>query len=328
MDLTQAPPVQPLVSILIPTYRRARFLVSAICSAREQSLSDIEILVLDDCSPDDTPQVVRRFLGDPRVRHIRHPKNLGIAENWRRGIEFAKGTYFCILHDDDTLESTFLEKLVQPLEKDDSLILSFCDQWFMDSREKRLLQRSSDASRGYRRDRFQEGPLVDFARAALIDDSIPAGASVYRTRMIKPGFVDNRARGSIDMWLLYQCFKTGGGAYYVPERLMNYREHDGGMVRSMPFEMIEGHLFRYRSLLEDNQLAPLYPELREKLATALEWLGMALLRSKQFEKAREPFMQAAKITPTAKAYLGLALSFGGNAGLFALDLFSKLRPRR
>jgi len=271
---------------------------------------------------------VDRFLSDPRVRHIRHPKNLGIAGNWRRGIEIAQGKYFCILHDDDTLESTFLEKLVKPLENDESLILSFCDQWFMDQTGKRLLQESVDASKGYRRDTFAEGSLADFARAALIDDSIPAGASVYRTSLIKPSFVDDRARGSIDMWLLYQCFKTGCGAYYVPERLMNYRVHDQGMCRSMPFEMIEGHLFRYRSLLADSQLAPMHPHFRLKLATALEWLGMALLRSKRFNESRPPFRQAAEIVPSAKTRLGLALSYCGRAGLFALDAFATIQAKR
>src|SRR5438046_2072623 len=101
----------PLVTILIPTYNRASFLVEAITSAQAQSFSNIEIVVLDDYSPDQTRETVQPFLADGRIRYVRHEKNMGIAANWRFGIEAGRGDYFCILHDDDTLEPAFVERL-------------------------------------------------------------------------------------------------------------------------------------------------------------------------------------------------------------------------
>ena len=317
--------MMPLLTILIPTYNRARFLVEAVASAQAQSLSNIEIIVLDDCSPDETPEAVLPFLADGRIRYVRHEKNMGIAANWRFGIEAARGEYFCILHDDDTIEATFLETLMRPLADDVTLILSFCDHWVMDAGGRRLSEASRDSSRGYGRDKLPEGRLRDFAQDALITNSIPAGAAVYRRTMVKPSFVDDRARGSIDMWLLYQCFKTGAGAYFVPERLMNYRLHAHGMSRSMPFEMIEGHLFRYRWMLQDLDLVNFRTEFGGRLAEVLEWHGMALLRSNNFARARQSFREAFFARRTGKAFLGLALSYIGKAGLLLVNIIGRVR---
>jgi glycosyltransferase involved in cell wall biosynthesis len=317
----------PQVTILIPTYNRAGFLVQAIASAQAQAFRDVEILVLDDCSPDHTGDAVQPLLRDGRIRYVRHEKNMGIAANWRFGIEAARGEYFCILHDDDTLEPAFVERLVRPLAADESLILTFCDQWVMDAGGNRQPEESRKASRAFGRDRLAEGRLADFASVLLIANSIPAGAAMYRRRMVQPAFVDDHARGSIDMWLLYQCMKTGGGAYFIPECLMNYRVHAHGMSRSMPFEMIEGHLFRYRRMLDDPDLARLRPALAGRLAEVLEWHGMALLRSHRHVQSRQSFREAFRARRTAKAFLGLASSYFGKAGLTAMEWLAGVRRK-
>ena len=108
--------MKPLVTILIPTYNRAEFLREAIQSAVTQTHRELEILILDDASPDETAAVAAEFADDPRVTYVRHSKNLGITGNWRAGIERAKGEFFCLLHDDDTFEPTFVESLLLPMQ--------------------------------------------------------------------------------------------------------------------------------------------------------------------------------------------------------------------
>src|SRR5580700_358729 len=114
----------PLVSILIPTYKRAALLPLAVQSALEQSYPSIEVLILDDCSPDDTTSAATRFAGDRRVRYIRHETNLGLPRNWQFGIDAARGEFFSILHDDDSLEPTFVKDLLAPLLGDPDLAFS------------------------------------------------------------------------------------------------------------------------------------------------------------------------------------------------------------
>jgi glycosyltransferase involved in cell wall biosynthesis len=122
----------PLVTILVPTYKRAEFLKVALESALAQTHKPLEILVLDDASPDNTPEVVAQYSSDSRIRYVRHEQNKNISGNWRFGIENARGEFFAILHDDDSFEPEFIARLLEPHLKDEDTILSFCDHWVMD----------------------------------------------------------------------------------------------------------------------------------------------------------------------------------------------------
>lgn len=99
----------PLVSICVPTYRRAAFLGGTLSSALAQTVMDFEIVVVDDCSPDDTAGVVREFK-DPRIRYVLNEKNLGVPENLNRAMSLARGEFLVLLEDHDLLEPNYLEE--------------------------------------------------------------------------------------------------------------------------------------------------------------------------------------------------------------------------
>ena len=99
----------PLFSFCIPTYRRAAFLGRTLSSALAQTVTDFEIIVVDDCSPDDTAEVVRGFT-DPRIRYTLNEKNLGVPENLNRAMSLAKGEYLVLLEDHDLVDPTYLEE--------------------------------------------------------------------------------------------------------------------------------------------------------------------------------------------------------------------------
>lgn len=103
----------PIVTIAIPCYKVA-FLDKAITSALNQTWRNIEVIVVDDASPDDILSIVNRF-SDDRLRYIRNDKNLGSlnpALNWNRCLELAKGEFFCLLCDDDIYKPEFVEILL------------------------------------------------------------------------------------------------------------------------------------------------------------------------------------------------------------------------
>lgn len=304
----------PIVSILIPTYKRASFLREAIASALAQTYHDVEVLVLDDASPDETPSVVAEFAGDTRLRSIRHPGNLGIAENWRAGIEAKQGDFFCILHDDDTFEPEFVQTLIQPLLGDPDAILTCSDHWMMDSAGNRLASVSDECSRRFRRDGMRNGKLPDFARSALVDASPPIGATLFRSSMIRPEFIHEKAKGSIDAWLFYECVRTGRSAYYCSQRLMNYRIHAGGMSSSMPLYMTEGHIFRYRRILADPERASLHVEIVGKLAEALTVYSVNLLVQGRCGEARQSAREALTLRFSRRAQVIHLLTYAGEVG--------------
>ena len=90
----------PLVSAVIPTYNRASLVVRAINSVLAQTLQDIEIIVVDDASSDDTESVVKS-LTDSRIKYIRHPTNRNGSAARNTGIKAATGQYVALLDSDD-----------------------------------------------------------------------------------------------------------------------------------------------------------------------------------------------------------------------------------
>ncbi len=99
----------PRVSVLMPAYNAAGTIREAIDSALAQTLSDLEVVVVDDGSRDETAQIVASY-ADPRVRLLRNPKNLGMPATRQRGADAARGEYLAILDSDDRAHPTRFER--------------------------------------------------------------------------------------------------------------------------------------------------------------------------------------------------------------------------
>ena len=98
-----------MISVIIPTYNTALLIERTIRSVLAQSCQDLELLVVDDCSTDDTLDVVRN-VGDSRIRIFRQPENRGPAAARNRGLAEAKGGYCAFLDGDDYWEPEFLKE--------------------------------------------------------------------------------------------------------------------------------------------------------------------------------------------------------------------------
>jgi glycosyltransferase involved in cell wall biosynthesis len=95
----------PKVSVLIPTYNRAKFLAACLDSVLAQDYQNIEVLISDNHSSDNTPDIIKKYLSDSRVRYYRNETNMGVVANWKRLVyEHATGDYGKLLCDDDYLE--------------------------------------------------------------------------------------------------------------------------------------------------------------------------------------------------------------------------------
>jgi glycosyltransferase involved in cell wall biosynthesis len=105
----------PKVSVVIPTYNRARFLRAAVRTVLDQTFQDFEIVIVDDASSDDTPAVVAS-LGDGRIKYIRHEQNRRIAGARNTGVSSSAGEYIAFLDDDDEWRPRKLEQQVQILD--------------------------------------------------------------------------------------------------------------------------------------------------------------------------------------------------------------------
>jgi glycosyltransferase involved in cell wall biosynthesis len=107
--LDPRPSHSPLVTIAIPTYNRANsYLPQALRSALAQTYSNLDIVVADNCSSDDTEAIVRDF-HDSRIRYFRHPVNIGAHSNFKFCLEQGRGDYFLLLQDDNLIDKDFID---------------------------------------------------------------------------------------------------------------------------------------------------------------------------------------------------------------------------
>ena len=118
------------VSVIIPNYNHARFLPRRIESVLHQTYQDFELILLDDCSTDDSRSILSKYADDPRVRMEFNVKNSGSTfKQWNKGVGMARGEYVWIAESDDYADERLLEKLVVRLDSEPNVVFSYCRSW-------------------------------------------------------------------------------------------------------------------------------------------------------------------------------------------------------
>ncbi|MFZ1305073.1 MAG: glycosyltransferase family 2 protein [Ferruginibacter sp.] len=117
--------VFPLVTIAIPTYNNERYIADAITSAMAQDYPNLEILIADDASEDNTEQIVRSFCTDPRVHYFKNKKNIGRVANYHKALyQLATGEWYLNLDGDDYLtDPSFISKAVSWTRDYDNVVM-------------------------------------------------------------------------------------------------------------------------------------------------------------------------------------------------------------
>lgn len=120
----------PTVSFVVPCYNLANFLAECVDSILSQSYNGIEIIILDDCSPDNTAEVSRSIISahpGRMISYIVNSENLGNIRTYNRGIQLAQGTYVWILSPDDRLRAkNIVAKYVGLMEANQEIGYTFC----------------------------------------------------------------------------------------------------------------------------------------------------------------------------------------------------------
>ena len=233
----------PLVSIVIPTYRRPTLLAEAIASALGQdSADDYEVLVLDNDAEATAPfsaEVVAASFQDPRLRYVRNAKNLGMTGNWNRGLEVARGTWMTLLHDDDLLYPGFLEGVLPLFDRSD---LITC----------RVAVGSSPPSVGAARSNHRKAQAHRLHESDLAFSNVsPAPGIIFRraAALHLGGFREAwYPCADYDFWIRYV---THCRAWSVPEILAFYRIQDNESLQTTTrIQMAEKAALLQKDLVE------------------------------------------------------------------------------
>lgn len=211
----------PEVSLCIPTFNDAATLADALRSATSQRGRDIEILVLDNASTDETPRLVAALAGsDARIRYLRHPENLGMAGNFNAAIRHSIGRNVLLLCADDALEAGCVERMAGALDERRDASMVVCGRWICD---ERLQPRRVHRLRG-RPSLVDGGTLMRecFAYGNRIGEP---SAVMFRREMAGPGF-DDRYSQVLDLVMWFRLLERGP-AVVLPEPLCRIRTHPG-----------------------------------------------------------------------------------------------------
>jgi glycosyltransferase involved in cell wall biosynthesis len=233
----------PKVSFVVPCFRLAHLLGDCLGSILSQTFSDIEVIVMDDCSPDDTAAVTASF-DDPRVRYVRNERNLGHLRNYNAGIELACGEYVWMISADDRLGVPYvLERFVRVMDEQPHVGFVFCPAVLFDGTADGDVISSHGSSDVVFRNR-------DFLRPLLQANCVPAPAGMVRRRAY-----DRTGLFPLDLpfagdWYLWLALALHFDVAYLAEPMVRYRVHDLNMTKTClrnPGGVIaEGEAVRWR----------------------------------------------------------------------------------
>jgi len=116
---------EPLFSVVVPTRNRAHLIGGALASVLEQDFDDYELVVSDNCSRDNTAEVVREVAGE-RARYVRAPESLSMPDHWEFAIEQARGRYVTYLCDDDALSPDALSRIADVIKTTGTKLVAAC----------------------------------------------------------------------------------------------------------------------------------------------------------------------------------------------------------
>jgi glycosyltransferase involved in cell wall biosynthesis len=257
----------PLVSVLTAAYRSdATHLRAALQSALGQSCTDFEVVVSDD-SPDDRLRDLVESLGDSRIRYRINTPPLGVADNHARCLRDARGEYVVLLNHDDTLEPTFLEQLMAPLQADGSLALAFCDHWIINARGERNAAETDAASRRYGRAHLAPGAHRPFFRL-LLNQTIPMAMGTMFRRLALVDSMPPQAGPAYDLWLAYLLCRHGMGAFYVRERLSSWRSHPTNLTSAGDIRLLDGAASCWAAVARDPAMSSVRKSARVRESRA------------------------------------------------------------
>lgn len=244
----------PKVSVIIPNYNHAAYLNKRIQSVLNQTYQDFEVLLLDDCSTDNSREIIENYIQkDKRIKKVFNEVNSGSTfKQWNKGISHATGEYIWIAESDDFAEEIFLERLVYQLDNYPTAGLAYCQSWIIDENNAVLHSGlkwiSKEFADRWRNSFFNSGP-EECRKYLIIHNTIfNASAVLFKKSVyIQAGFVDEQFRYVGD-WMQWVKMLLISDVVFVAEHLNYFRKHQ--------------HTTRSISYLNFNELNEYYTVLK------------------------------------------------------------------
>src|SRR5215469_7943906 len=301
----------PNVSIIVPNYNHGPFLPQRLDSILGQTFQNFELILLDDCSTDESRLILDKYRSDPRVKIEFNSTNSGSTfKQWNKGVRLARGEYVWIAESDDYADPRLLERLVGVLENEPEAVFAYCRSWRItkDGRRDGFADWYLADVDPYRWTAdFRADGLEECRRHFVHVNSVPnASAVVFRKSIYeRVGGADERLLVCGD-WKLWVSMAFEGRIAYLGEPLNYYREHDA-TVRSKVVQTGRGAaepIKMVRWMLERVTPTPSIVEKAFSMASYF-WIPLVLNRSIPFDHRLAVLSDARAIDPHALRRLSL-----------------------
>ncbi|MGC0366959.1 glycosyltransferase involved in cell wall biosynthesis [Rhodococcus sp. 27YEA15] len=214
----------PRVSIVVPAYNNADYIVETVDSILNQTFTDFEVIIADHSSTDDTMTVLSRYADDPRIEILTTEAGGGAKRNWDRVSEAANGELLKLVCGDDTIYPDCLAKQVQAFDENPSVVLVASQRKLVDANGKTILSARGLAG--------LKGLVTGRAAARK---TVTAGANIFgepgcvlmkRSALKAAGWWDDTNPYVIDE-ATYTAVALQGDVYAIPEPLASFRVNAG-----------------------------------------------------------------------------------------------------
>lgn len=229
---------KPLVSIVIITYNSSEYVLETLESAKLQTYQNIELIVSDDCSTDNTVAICREWLEKNKSRFIRTElitveENTGIPANCNRGYKKAQGEFIKGIAGDDILLPNCVEDLVNAIG-DDFIITGICQCFHLDKDGKKVWDNERPSSDKY--SFFDANSEVQYKRLLTESFNFSPGVLLRKELFEKTGFYDERYRYIEDLPFWLKCTSLGIRITLLQKKVVLYRTgHNSAVSRKTTF---------------------------------------------------------------------------------------------
>ncbi|MBQ6815002.1 MAG: glycosyltransferase family 2 protein [Lachnospiraceae bacterium] len=293
-----------IVDVFIVTYNRANYLRESINSVLKQTYKEFDLIILDNCSNDNTREVVEEF-SDDRIKYIRHDTNLGGLGNICYAYANSTKKYFVIFHDDDVMKENYLEKQIDVMEKDSRISILSCETDIINEKSQYIHKKAIKESATIK---LYEGKQL-FYDYLYNRKYINFPTIMYRTEHVRKMQVEilPEAGPSADILYCMDVERFGGTVGVQEVSLVNYRNHSAQDSQQSRVKMVEmlfnymNNIDYYRHLL-DNNIKGQTKYYKRILFNELCLFGADLIDVLELKNDMERYKKVLKITMAMKLF--------------------------
>ena len=243
-----------LVSIIMPSYNTANYISESINSVINQTYKNWELIIVDDCSTDNTDEIVSKFLNDGRIKYLKNEKNNGAAISRNRALREAKGKWIAFLDSDDLWVSEKLESQINFMKKNN---YSFTYSYYQEINEQG--KNLGIEIQGPKR--ITKFEMYNYCWIGCL-------TVIYNAKKIGLVQIENiKKNNDYAMWL--KVIKKSS-CYLYPYSLAFYRKRNGSISRQSYIKLIKWHYKLFREADSQNIFNSLIFTIRNLIFGAIK----------------------------------------------------------